>query len=90
MFRQEVLNRLNTEAIKKFIMAYFNKIYEALKKIPWSEVKKTTSQLSFFNQQSIKTCFPHSFCQKKLLLCYLNYKPTTNPNRSIVNNKKLM
>ena len=55
MFRQEVLNRLNTEATKKFIMAYFNKIYAALKKIPWSEVKKTTSQLSFFNQQSIKT-----------------------------------
>ena len=55
MFRQEVLKRLNTEATKKFIMAYFNKIYEALKKIPWSEVKKTTSQLSFFNQQSIKT-----------------------------------
>jgi len=55
MFRQEVLNRLNTQAIKKNFMAYFKKIYEALKKIPWSEVKKTTSQLSFFNQQSIKT-----------------------------------
>ena len=55
MFRREVLNRLNTEAIKKFTKAYFNKIYEALKKITWSEVKKTTSQLSFFNQQSIKT-----------------------------------
>ena len=26
MFRQEVLNRLNTEAIKKFIMAYLNKM----------------------------------------------------------------
>jgi len=40
MVRQEVLNRLNTEATKKFIMAYFNKVYEALKKIPRSKVKK--------------------------------------------------
>jgi len=43
MVRQEVLNRLNTEATKKFIMAYFNKVYEALKKIPRSKAKKTTS-----------------------------------------------
>ena len=50
MFRQEVLNRLNTEATKKFIIAYFYKTYEALKKTPWRKVKKTTSQLSFFNQ----------------------------------------
>ena len=49
MFRREVLNRLNTEAIKKFIMAYFNKIYEALKKCPGAKLKNT-SQLSFLSE----------------------------------------